>query len=454
MTIECVFEDKKFLSGKNFYTCVVRNQEILDNTEIKLTGCHGQQEMMNTEVNAIVFKDCQITKVPQGLTKIFPNLKILSIWRSNLETVTKADLAEYKKMEKIGFCNNEIEFVPGDLFEGFENLNEIGMYGNRAKIIEPNILDGLDKLEHVDFRDNIRYKKCHSKHAHQSNGTLEDVKDEIFVRYYKDHKNVLKIEEENKILKNSNDFLNQRVQRLENEIREMKHKVDRSEKVQKIFNIQNKLEGIKIASPVVKKQKPPLKIPTNIVADLKNLLQVDEYFKDLKIVIDDHEFPVHKILIAGRSPTLAEILKNNPEVENLNLVDISVEIFEIILKFLYTDELPGDKGTNFLHLFAAAGKLRIEDLKDFAGMRLINQVNEENALDVFKMSSTYGGDDLRQRAFEEIKKKYPKITFEDEWSMDVDTVMRIIQAFKAKEDAIRKAEEEFECLIKQSKYSI
>ncbi|KAL7013176.1 hypothetical protein ACKWTF_015234 [Chironomus riparius] len=80
---------------------------------------------------------------------------------------------------------------------------------------------------------------------------------------------------------------------------------------------------------------------------------------------------IHEFLLAARSPILAEILKSNPEVENLNLVEISVEIFKIILKFLYTDELPGGNGTNVLNLFAAAGKLKIEELKNFLGTKLL-----------------------------------------------------------------------------------
>ncbi|KAL7013121.1 hypothetical protein ACKWTF_015203 [Chironomus riparius] len=455
MKIQCIFEDNIFLCGKNFFTCVVSKQIILEKNEIRLTGCNGYQEIINEEVRAVVFKDCQITKVPQGLTKIFPNLKILSIWRSNLKTVTKTDLIEYRNIERIGFCNNLIEYFPGDLFEGFRNLNEIGMFGNKLKIIEPNVLDGLDKLEHVDFRDNDKYTKCYSKLAtYQSNATLDDVKNEIFVRYYKDHKNIdkmLKSGDENKVLRNSNDFLTQRVQRLENEIRDLRQKLDRSEKIQKILNLQKKLDGINLANPDVKKQKSPLKVPTNIITDLRNLLQTDEIFKDLKVVIDGREFPVHKILIAARSPTLAEILRNNPEVENLNLIDISVDIFEIILKFLYTDELPGDDGTNFLHLFAAAGKLKIEELKKYSGTQLINQVDGNNALDILKMSNKYQQMELKHKSFDVLKKEYPKIVFEDEWATDIEKVIKIIEAFKMKEELINKAEKEFQDLMSKSK---
>jgi len=202
----------------------------------------------------------------------------------------------------------------------------------------------------------------------------------------------------------------------------------------------------KFAAGIIKEQQNKQKFSTNII----KFHETDKSFIDFHIQIDDREFPVHKFLLAARSPTLAEILKNNPEVENLNLVDISVEIFEIILKFLYTDELPGDNGTNFLHLFAAAGKLKIEELKEYAATKLIDQTDEKNALDILKISNKYEHDELRQFAYGKIKEENPKIEFKDEWSKDVETLIKIIEAFKMKEEAIKKAEEEFKNLIIKS----
>ena len=69
-----------------------------------------------------------------------------------------------------------------------------------------------------------------------------------------------------------------------------------------------------------------------LIGDLRRFMQ-NENIKDFTIIIDEKEYLVHKFLLAARSPTLAETFSNNPGVDSLNLVDISVEIFEIILKF-------------------------------------------------------------------------------------------------------------------------
>jgi len=169
----------------------------------------------------------------------------------------------------------------------------------------------------------------------------------------------------------------------------------------------------------------------------------DDNTKDFKIIIEGQEFPVHKFLLAARSPTLAEILKNNPEVENLNLVDISVEIFEIILKFLYTDELPVVDGMNFFHLFAAAGKLKITKLVEHAAENLINHVDEENALEILRLSASFKLVDLRLKAFNLLKKKYCDIKFEEDWLENPEKLIKVVTMLKKKEEILKKFDQEF-----------
>jgi len=169
------------------------------------------------------------------------------------------------------------------------------------------------------------------------------------------------------------------------------------------------------------------------LSDLKAIVK-DESTKDFKIIIDNREFPVHKFLLAARSPTLAEVLRKNSDVQNLNLVDISVEIFEKILK------LPGDQGTDFLQLFSAAGRLKIKELKDYAAKKVINIVGSENALEVLSLSNKYEHDGLMQKAFQEIKKKYPESKFKDELISDRDKVEKFIEFLKKIEEAEKSIE--------------
>jgi len=349
MEIQCTYGKYKFCN-REFYRCLVKAQYIPANQELKFIG-QLIDGTTNMDVIHVEFNRCTVTKVPQGLTKIFPNLRILEIWNSNLTKICKNDLVEYKNLKELKCSLNEIEILPSRLFEDFKNLEWISFYKNKLKVIVPNIFDGLNNLKYVDFQYNPNYGKFYSFYTdNKQNAILNEFKAELHLKY-KQHSELYA------------EYLQQENEQL------------------------------------------TLKLQTGFFGDLKAWTE-DETTKDFKIIIEGHEFPVHKFLLAARSPFLAEILKNNPEVENLNLVDISVEIFEIIFKFLYTDEHPGDKGTNFMHLFAAAGMLKIKELKNFAALKIFNQLNKENALEVFKLSSKYEHDELKQEAFNILKKAH------------------------------------------------
>jgi len=295
------------------------NQNIPHDVQLIPQG-HHLNGRGNRDVVHVKLENCTLTRVPQGLTKIFPKMRSLSIQQCGLKDINRSDLMEYKNIEKFICCENEIEYLPEDLFAGFENLNWIGFFKNKLRVIEPGLLDGLIKLKYVDFSDNPNFNMRYSVYPqyYSINASVEAINNELLIKIHP-------------TLKKENEEL--------------------------------------------KAENQKLKSKRGIFNDLTTFI-LDESTKDFNIIIEGQEFPVHKFLLAARSPTLAEILKNNPEVENLNLVDISVEIFEIILKFLYTDELPVEDGTNFMQLFSAAGKLKIDELRNFAATNLIGHVEE------------------------------------------------------------------------------
>ncbi|XP_070494237.1 uncharacterized protein [Chironomus tepperi] len=396
MKVKCRYYDSTYPGNKKVYQCLFVVQTIPENTTIIPDGKH-ESARGNEHVNSVEFIACSLTKVPQGLTRIFPNLKVLYIQRSGLTTITKSDLAEYKNLERIYINGNDIKFLPGDLFDGFKNLEVIGFNDNKIELIEPNILDGLDKIKHVNFRGNPNYTKCYSQFSYWNpNATLEEVKDELILM-------------ENKNLKDKNAELNADNQNLKDEVDDV--------------NAQNQ----------------------KLQAENRKFISflTDETFKDFQIQIGDRKFAVHKFLIAARSPTLAEILKNNPGLENLKLVDIPVGIFEVILNYFYTDELPGVDGMNVLHLYATAGKLKIEELKEYAATKIIQSLDSKNPHEVLKLSNKYNHDEMRYQAYEALKKKYPDVNFRPELAVDNDQLDALMSQIKRKEEADRKMEEMF-----------
>ena len=577
MELHCIFYSQNFDASYNCYRCLITNREIPVNKKLKLIGQH-ENNKTNENVTHVEFNNCKVKKIPQDLMKTFSNLKVLNILNSELRTICKEDLIGYENVERLICDFNEIEYLPGNLFEDFQNLELISFRGNELKIIEPNILDSLQNLQHVNIRDNPNYSKCYSiLSCKDSNAELDDVKiqivekffnlnSEIVEKFIKNLKNPIeklktyenmskstevklkivnlrlkifetsankKIEQfrksesnlnqeiknlinfESKLIREINELRNFEV-KLTNEIQELKslnsgqilmrqqsepayHSSDNSFNVpvaalrqelqgwrnlanklnldvEKLKNSESKLnlkvQNLKISLQIEKLKNSILvseadsfsllgsletchqisktsnndqkicqnqsqtldgpkneneayssrvehkighnsttsnNLPSNIqnsfLIDIKKYIQ-DEITKDFIIKIGNQEFLVHKFLLAARSATLADLLNKNPFIDSLNLDNISSETFQLILRFIYTDEFPSEDEINFVELFDAAGRLRIEELKNFAGRQILDKVNSGNAIEIFNLSSKYEHKMLRQKSFEEIKKNY------------------------------------------------
>ena len=93
MEIKCRFGDLPFKHGEKLYCCFIEGQLIHRNSELRFIGDH-ESKKINDDVYGIEFSECTITKVPPGITKTFPNLKMLAIKNSRLEKICKDDLIE------------------------------------------------------------------------------------------------------------------------------------------------------------------------------------------------------------------------------------------------------------------------------------------------------------------------------------------------------------------------
>jgi len=382
----------------NVYTCRILNQAFPDLSQLTFFGDHLQGKS-NINVDYIVIHNCITYKVPKGLTNFFPNLKIMLIQNSNLQELRREDFDEYKNLKVFSCIENPILFLPGNLFHDLKEIESVVFIRNQLKVIEPNILDGLTKLTNVSFAAEPNFDICYSIYD-PARFRLDDVKHYLNQKFFSNY--VMWMRNENCELKQECCKLQQENWKLRMEIGVLK------------------AEKMKLSSN-----------PDNgLFADIKKYLD-DENSKDLKIIIDDHEFRAHKFLLAIRSETLAKKFQESPQADSLNLVDISVGMFARILKYLYTNEVPRD--VNLFYLYTAAGKLQIKDLKDYAATKIMDWVNIGNALEIFELSCKYEHSQLKRKAYDEIKKKYPSINFSDEWLMESEKLANTIEGLKKQE---------------------
>jgi hypothetical protein len=314
------------------------------------------------------------------------------IQNSNLQELSRDDLIEYKNLKSFACIENPISFLPGNLFNDLWQIKSVVFIKNQLKIIEPNILDGLDKLKYVRFGCEPNYDIGYSIHDHLC--TLDAVKNCLQQKFSSTW-----MWKENRDLK------------------------------QECWKLKQENEKLKMENGALMAEKSQVNSNPDkgLIADFKKYID-DENTKDFKIIADGREFHVHQIVLAIRSPILAIMLQERPKADSLTLADISAGMFARILKFLYTDEVPRD--VNLLYLYTTASKLQIKDLKEYAAMKIMDSINGDNALEIFELSCKYDHEELKIKAYAEIKKKYPLMYFSDEWLIKSEMFGKIIKGLQ------------------------
>ncbi|XP_070496684.1 uncharacterized protein [Chironomus tepperi] len=180
---------------------------------------------------------------------------------------------------------------------------------------------------------------------------------------------------------------------------------------------------------------------SGILADLKKIFH-DEAFKDFTVNVNNEKsFRIHKLLFAARSSVIADMLRSNSGDFELNLQDIPLPIFEILLHFIYNDVAP-DGDVNLIATYAAAGRLDIKDLKNMTANKLMDKVDEKNAFKILELSNKYGNEELRMKAFEEIRKVLSVYKLSDEFSKKPEKIRKLLEMK-------RKMDEEYEMMQKE-----
>jgi predicted house-cleaning noncanonical NTP pyrophosphatase (MazG superfamily) len=180
-----------------------------------------------------------------------------------------------------------------------------------------------------------------------------------------------------------------------------------------------------------------------VLLDIQNALK-NENSKDFTVKINENEFKVHKFILTARSPTLAVMIKNNPDADELILEDIEVEVFKIILDFIYDDKTPNNCDENSEKVFAAAGKLKLDLLMKEVGNILSVNLKPEKSFEVLKLASQFNHEELKRKSFEEVKMYLNDENLKDELMENLELLTKLIDAKKSFEEMMRKMKEEVE----------
>lgn len=183
----------------------------------------------------------------------------------------------------------------------------------------------------------------------------------------------------------------------------------------------------------------------NLLSENLKLALETEEFKDVKLIIDKKEFTAHKAILAARSLVFKKMFVSNMKEARTNIVyinDIKAEIFEEMLRFIYTGKVSEYFQVFALELFEAAHKYEIEDLMEICKNAISENLSDENAADFLNMAVVYDFDEnLKKEAFSLLKQKLcNKIeSFQNSKSnKDVEGLTQIFQSIKTQNNSEKK----------------
>ena len=166
LIIDCVFDmiDWAYVENR-VYSCDGRTIERGTEGNIeKISGSHMGGKT-NNDVEGFNFEKQDISLIPKNTADVFPNLKCLNFFESNLLTISATDLQPFPELLVFAVMSNKIVSVDGDLFTHNLKLRYIDFDLNQLENVGHNLLGHLNQLKIADFNRNPCIKRLASTSA-------------------------------------------------------------------------------------------------------------------------------------------------------------------------------------------------------------------------------------------------------------------------------------------------
>lgn len=137
----------------------------------------------------------------------------------------------------------------------------------------------------------------------------------------------------------------------------------------------------------------------------ENILN-DPTFSDFTFVVQGKEFKVHKAIVGSSSEVMRTIFTADlmeSRQGRCNVIDIEPAIFDHLLRFMYTGQLPQTLDGISGDLLKAAHFYGVTDLFEICKQNLEFQLHVDNAVEMYEFCSLYELTELKQEAWNFVK---------------------------------------------------
>ena len=151
-----------------------------------------------------------------------------------------------------------------------------------------------------------------------------------------------------------------------------------------------------------------------LAKDLASLL--DDKFADFVFKVKNVKIPVHRAILATRSPVFAAMFQPDRQQKRTNEVeikDVTPAAFKALLRFIYTGRC--QVGMWAEDLFMAAIKYDIKDLIQIGAKEMEKKLTADNVVRLLILSDLHQASDLKEAAMGFINKNAPAVMKTPSW---------------------------------------
>ncbi|KAL7012791.1 hypothetical protein ACKWTF_015052 [Chironomus riparius] len=330
---ECLYHNfTSFPRKSELYTCTIieingQQNEFLEHNKHML-------DKSNEDVKIVrLTRTRNCTRIPKGLTQIFPNLEILIINDCKISKIDREDLKGLENLKELIVEHSPVYHLDTEVFRDLRELEVIMFHKTKLTTIEPNIFDTLKSLKAVYL---IQNPSINAIYIESIDLSLPD-------------------------------------------------NFDPHTKAPSINELKKIINGCSPCDSVCTDLKKLL--ANEEFKDFTVTIKESCYHGiDCNERCCNEVLTVHKFLLIARSPILAKMIHKNPDARNLNLIDIPRYAFKKVVDYFYNGVIPTSKSDPYLKmkdLFAVADKLGLRELRLAARNEILMQeIQDKNVGDV------------------------------------------------------------------------
>lgn len=127
------------------------------------------------------------------------------------------------------------------------------------------------------------------------------------------------------------------------------------------------------------------------VEDIKSIYTLD-HLHDVTIVCQEEMIPCHAVILASRSSVFAAMLQHTmveKQTKKINIKDASPNMVKIMMKHIYSGEIPEDINEVATDLIHIAEKYGLANLRNACAQVMMKDLNESNAINTLIIIDRY-----------------------------------------------------------------